>query len=76
MVDPGRVGDGDHTIFVAGDDADARAVVRELLEELGWPDIVEFESLVAARGLEMWLPLWIRLMGRLGRADFNLKIVR
>ena len=76
MVDPGRVGDGDTTVFMAGEDADARAVARGLLEELGWRDIVEFESLVAARGLEMWLPLWIQLMGRYGRGDFNVKIVR
>ena len=76
MVDPARVGDGDTSVFVAGDDAEARAVVRGLLEELGWRDIVEFESLFAARGLEMWLPLWLQLMGRFGRADFNLKVVR
>lgn len=76
MVDPGRVGDGDTTMFVAGDDAEARKVVISLLEELGWRDVIEFEHLSAARGMEMWLPLWIRLMGRLGTADFNLKVVR
>lgn len=76
MVAPYRIGDGDTTIFVAGDDADARRVARELLAELGWKDIVEFERLDAARGLEMWLPLWVRLMQKFGRAEFNLKIVR
>jgi 8-hydroxy-5-deazaflavin:NADPH oxidoreductase len=76
MVDPSRVGDGSTTMFLAGDDADARSTVRELLEALGWQDVVEFEELSAARGMEMWLPLWVRLMGRLGTADFNLKIVR
>ena len=30
----------------------------------------------AARGLEMWLPLWVRLMGALGTAEFNLRLVR
>ena len=34
------------------------------------------EELSAARGLEMWLPLWVRLMQRFGRGEFNLKIVR
>jgi 8-hydroxy-5-deazaflavin:NADPH oxidoreductase len=24
----------------------------------------------------MWLPLWVRLMGNLGTADFNLRLVR
>ena len=76
MVDPGSVGDGDTTIFVAGDDADARQVVVGLLRELGWVDVVELDGLQSARGLEMWLPLWARLMGALGTAEFNLKLVR
>ncbi len=75
MVDPSRLG-AETTIFVAGDDEGARGVVRTLLGELGWTDVVEFGSLDAARGLEMWLPLWVRLMGTLGTADFNLKLVR
>lgn len=76
MVDPGRVGGGDTTMFVAGDDAAARATVLALLGDLGWRDVVEFEELSAARGMEMWLPLWVRLMGRLGTTDFNLRLVR
>lgn len=76
MVDPGRVGDGGTSVFVAGDDPSARSTVVELLRGLGWQDVIEFEELSAARGMEMWLPLWVRLMGRLGTADFNLKIIR
>jgi predicted dinucleotide-binding enzyme len=34
MVDPARV-PGTHTIFVAGDDADAKTAVRGLLEGFG-----------------------------------------
>jgi 8-hydroxy-5-deazaflavin:NADPH oxidoreductase len=76
MVDPRSVGDGDTTMFVASDHADARALVVDLLRELGWHDVVEFDELSAARGMEMWLPLWIRLMLRLGTAEFNLRLVR
>lgn len=76
MADPGRVGDGRTTMFVAGDDAQARRLVVTLLEDLGWRDVIEFEALSAARGMEMWLPLWTQLMGRLGTPDFNLRIVR
>jgi len=75
MVDPGRLAE-QTTIFVAGDDPLARESVRQLLSDLGWVDIVEFPTLDAARGLEMWLPLWVRLMGALGTAEFNLKLVR
>jgi 8-hydroxy-5-deazaflavin:NADPH oxidoreductase len=76
MVDPSRAGDGETTMFVAGDDPDARAMVVDLLEQLGWHDVIEFVDLAAARGMEMWLPLWARLMGRLGTPDFNIRVVR
>jgi len=76
MVDPGSVGEGDTTVFVAGDDPGARAVVVELLVALGWRDVLELDGLHNARGMEMWLPLWVRLMGTLGTAEFNLRIVR
>ena len=76
MVDPSTVGDGDTTMFVAGDDEEARQQVSELLRELGWLDIVELDGLQNARGLEMWLPLWVRLMGALGTGQFNIKLVR
>jgi predicted dinucleotide-binding enzyme len=76
MVDPSLVGDGDTSIFVAGDDEAARTLVRGLLEELGWRDVVELDGLQNARGLEMWLPLWVRLMGTLGTPNFNIKLVR
>ncbi len=76
MVDPSTVGDGDTTVFVAGDDEEARQQVSELLRELGWLDIVELDGLQNARGLEMWLPLWVRLMGALGTGEFNIKVVR
>jgi 8-hydroxy-5-deazaflavin:NADPH oxidoreductase len=76
MVDPSRVGDGGTTVFAASDDAEARAVVVGLLEQIGWRDIVEFDQLSAARVLEMWLPLWVRLMANLGTPDFNIAVVR
>ena len=76
MVDPGSLGDGDTTVFAASDDAEARGLVVGLLRELGWIDIVEFDGLSNARGLEMWLPLWVRLMGSLGTPQFNLKLWR
>lgn len=75
MVAPDRLPE-DTTVFVAGDDADARSVVVGLLGDLGWRDVIEFPALEAARGLEMWMPLWLRLVQRLGTPEFNLRIVR
>jgi predicted dinucleotide-binding enzyme len=76
MVDPAGLGDGDTTVFAAGDDADARGQVVGLLRDLGWRDVVELEGLDNARGLEMWMGLWVRLMGALGTTVFNLRLVR
>ena len=50
----------------------------QVLLEAFWPSrrIVQFDELSAARGLEMTLPLWVRLMAKLGTPDFNFKLVR
>jgi hypothetical protein len=77
MVDPGAVGGGDHTLFMSGDDADAKARVADLLREwFGWRSVVDVGDISTARGLEMYLPLWLRLMGALETPAFNVKIVR
>jgi 8-hydroxy-5-deazaflavin:NADPH oxidoreductase len=76
MVNPGAVGGGDTTVFVAGNDADARATVAAVAADLGWTDVMDLGDLTAARGLEMWLPLWLRLLMALGGPMFNIKVVR
>ena len=77
MVDPGRLR-GDHSIFVCGEDGAAKAQVSALLEAIGWPpeSIVDLGGIEAARGTEMYLPLWLRLYGHFGDADFNIAICR
>lgn len=64
------------TVFVSGDDAAAKAVVGGLLRSFGHTDVLDLGGIETARGTEMWLPLWLRLMGSLGTASFNLRIVR
>jgi hypothetical protein len=76
MVNPGRLGGGDHTVFVSGNDAAAKAQVTELLTSFGWRDIIDVGDITTARGTEMLLPIWIRLMGALQTPFFNFKIVK
>jgi len=76
MADPQSVAGGDHSMFVAGDDADAKAAARALLEEFGWRDVMDLGDLKAARAMEMYLPLWLRLMGAVGSPSFNVKVVQ
>ncbi|MFO0751511.1 MAG: NAD(P)-binding domain-containing protein [Myxococcota bacterium] len=75
MVDPGRLADGDHSIFVSGNDAQAKTIVSGLLAEMGWKHIVDLGDIGTARGTEMYLALWVRLWGSLKIADFNVKVV-
>ena len=75
MVQPTLV-PGRHTIFVAGDDAAAKAQTGELLQDLGWPaeSILDLGDITAARGMEMYLPLWLRLYGATGTAVLNVEV--
>jgi hypothetical protein len=76
MVDPGLV-PGSHTIFMAGNDEGAKAQVSELLRSFGWPaeDIMDLGDITAARGAEMYLPLWLRLWGATGTGHLNVKVL-
>ncbi len=76
MADPKQLADGDHSVFVSGNDADAKAVVTGLLHELGHTDVIDLGDITTARGPEMVLPIWVRLMGPMGTPLFNFKIVR
>ncbi|NJC68571.1 NAD(P)-binding domain-containing protein [Planosporangium thailandense] len=76
MVNPRQLADGDHTVFVAGNDADAKKTVTDLLESFGHRDVIDLGDLTAARGTEMLLPIWLRLMGTLNTPMFNIKVVR
>lgn len=77
MVNPSSLGEPTN-LFICGDDAAAKATVIELLETFGWlsGDIVDLGDVAAARGTEAYLLLWIRIMGALESADFNIRIVR
>ena len=76
MVDPTQLAGADHTVFVSGDDAEAKAEVGELLRSFGWTDIIDLGDITTARGTEMVMPIWLRLFGALQKPVFNFKIVR
>ncbi|MEM9037648.1 MAG: NAD(P)-binding domain-containing protein [Actinomycetota bacterium] len=76
MVQPALVGDGGHSVFLCGDDADAKATVRSLLEGLGWVDVIDLGDLTAAGTVEALLPIWLRLAGTFGSPKLQFQIVR
>jgi predicted dinucleotide-binding enzyme len=75
MVEPGLLGEAT-TVFVSGDDGAAKATVTEILTALGHEDVIDLGDIATARGPEMYLPLWLRTMGAVGTALFNIKVVR
>jgi predicted dinucleotide-binding enzyme len=76
MVHPEQLSD-QHDVFVCGDDADAKATVRGILNEFGWPDeqIHDLGGIASARAQEMLLPLWLQVLNELGHPNFNLRVV-
>jgi predicted dinucleotide-binding enzyme len=77
MVDPSLVR-GPHTVFMAGDDDEAKAAVTDLLASFGWPrpDILDLGGLSASRGLEAYVLFWINVRMALGTNVFNIAVVR
>jgi 8-hydroxy-5-deazaflavin:NADPH oxidoreductase len=77
MVNPSLV-PGTHAVFMSGNDADAKATVKRLLESFGWTaaSIVDLGDVTTARGTEMILPLWVRLYGAWKTPLFNFALHR
>jgi predicted dinucleotide-binding enzyme len=77
MVNPDMIGGGDHTNFVSGNDAEAKATVKRLLNEFGWKNenLLDLGDITNARGTEAVLPIWLRVWGATQNGALNFKIV-
>ena len=66
MINP-EIIEGDHNVFICGNNPEAKERVVQLLEDFGWKrkNIVDPGDISNARGTERLLPLWVRLMGSL-----------
>jgi predicted dinucleotide-binding enzyme len=78
MVNPAMINGGNHTNFICGNDADAKASVRNILAQLGWADAntLDLGDITNARGTEAILPLWVRIYGATQTGAFNFSIVK
>jgi len=64
------------SIFVSGDDIDAKAtVVRILKEWFGWKDVIDLGGIITARSVEMYIMLWHSLRTVVPSQRFNIKVV-
>jgi predicted dinucleotide-binding enzyme len=76
MTNPNLVAGGDHSIPICGDDEDARREVTRLLEDFGWRDVVDLGDLTAARAMEAYVLLWLRLYTAFDTPMVNIKVRR
>ena len=76
MVDPGRLAEPTD-VFIAGGDEGAKEDVTALLEEFGWSAdrVRDLGGLESARVTERYLMMWLALMGVMGTAEFNVRVV-
>ncbi len=75
MVNPTII-HGDHDVFVSGNDLEAKAQVINILKKwFGWHSVIDLGDITTARGVEMVIPLWLRLWGVIDSSKFNFKIV-
>jgi predicted dinucleotide-binding enzyme len=76
MVQPSLI-PGDHTLFICGNDAEAKSQVKTwICEWFAWKNNSFFDlgDITGSRGMEMWMPIWLRMFGILGHPHFNLQI--
>ena len=79
MVNPKLVNNGDHSLFICGDDADAKNKVKHfLVDTFGWrpENLLDLGGIVAARGTEAYVPFWVMIMQATGSPVFNVKVVK
>lgn len=76
-VAPDSVG-GPTTVFLSGNDADAKALVSSLLVNLGWPveQQIDLGGIETARGPEHYFLLFAGLMQALRTPTFNIVVTR
>jgi predicted dinucleotide-binding enzyme len=74
MVDPAK--GGNPTMFLCGNDADAKKKVTDLLKSMGWRDIIDLGDITKSRGTETMMHIWMNLFGLFGNPHFGFKVVR
>lgn len=79
MVNPKLVNGGDHTMFVCGNDADAKNKVKHfLVDTFGWkPDnLLDMGGIQSSRVTEAYVPFWVSMMQAVGSPMFSIKVVK
>jgi len=75
MTNPGAL--APTTVFLSGDDAQAKERAAALVRDLGWPAaaIIDLGGIASARGPEHYFILFMGLFQALGTPTFNINVV-
>ncbi len=74
FVDP-SFSDGEPTMLIAGNDADAKRTVSDLLADFGWSDIVDIGAIDGSRELEAICIAWVKIGGVRDAWDHGFKLL-
>jgi len=74
FVDP-RLPDGPPTMFIAGNDVDAKQTVTDILKSFGW-DVVDTGGIEESRRLESLAILWVHIGIASGNWSMAFKLLR
>jgi len=74
MVNPSQSG-GDPDMFIAGNDADAKKVVTDILTQFGWQDVVDLGGIESASYLEPLAMIWSIHMTHTKKVTHAFKLV-
>lgn len=76
ITNPNRVGPS--SVFLSGDNVEAKAQTAGLLRDLGWTDdeIVDLGGIETARGAEAYIMMFGNLAGALKTDAVNIRVVR
>jgi 8-hydroxy-5-deazaflavin:NADPH oxidoreductase len=79
MVNPSAVANGQHNVFLSGNNAEAKGAVSQYLQDwFGWTadSVIDLGDITTSRGTEMYFGLWIRTFMSTGNPMFNISIAR
>lgn len=76
MIAPGSL-EGPSTVFLSGQDPDAKHTVAGLLADLGWPkdSLLDLGGIATARGQEHYALLFMGIAGAIGSYGFGIRVV-
>lgn len=79
MVDARIVNNGDHNIFISGNNTDAKNKVKHfLVDNFHWRGdrLIDLGGIETARTVEEIVPFWVSIWQKMGTPLFNIKIVQ